>query len=144
MRSILTKSIFSRILGSKVGVRVLYSCGLYSAVYGMIFSNKGITKVLISLGRCAGWSAPLLFKNPWRQVSRFEAHIFYDFLFKKSPPLSTNFQTYVNPKRCLCCVKHTFNKSSFNLAAFCRATRTFLWPIQASRYWTHSCSSRTM
>ena len=33
--SILTKSIFSRILGSKVGVQVVYSCGLYTAVYGI-------------------------------------------------------------------------------------------------------------
>ena len=30
----LRNPFFSRILGSKVGVRVLYSCGLYSAVYG--------------------------------------------------------------------------------------------------------------
>ena len=26
---------FFKILGSKVGVRVVYSCGLYTAVYGM-------------------------------------------------------------------------------------------------------------
>ena len=28
------KSIFSRILGTKVGVQFVYSCGLYMAVYG--------------------------------------------------------------------------------------------------------------
>ena len=30
----------------------------------MILSNKWLTKALISLCRCAGWSAPLLFANP--------------------------------------------------------------------------------
>ena len=34
----------------------------------MILSSKQITKVLISLRRCAGWPAPLLFANPQRQV----------------------------------------------------------------------------
>ena len=34
----------------------------------MILSSKIITKALISLRRCAGWSAPLLFTNPGRQV----------------------------------------------------------------------------
>ena len=34
----------------------------------MILSNKRITKALISLRGCAGWSAPLLFANPRRQV----------------------------------------------------------------------------
>ena len=34
----------------------------------MILSNKGITKALTSLRRCAGWSAPLLFTNSRRQV----------------------------------------------------------------------------
>ena len=34
----------------------------------MILCNKIITKALIRLHRCAGWSAPLLFANPRRQV----------------------------------------------------------------------------
>ena len=34
----------------------------------MILSNKWITKALIRLHGCAGWSAPLLFANPRRQV----------------------------------------------------------------------------
>ena len=34
----------------------------------MILSKKRITKVLIILRVCAGWSAPLLFANPRRQV----------------------------------------------------------------------------
>ena len=34
----------------------------------MILSNKRITKALIRLCGCAGWSAPFLFANPLRQV----------------------------------------------------------------------------
>ena len=34
----------------------------------MILSSKRITKALISLHGCAGWSAPLLFANHRRQV----------------------------------------------------------------------------
>ena len=34
----------------------------------MILSNMRITKALISLRVCAGWSAPLMFANLWRQV----------------------------------------------------------------------------
>ena len=34
----------------------------------MILSKKGITKALISLGGCPGWSAPLLFANPQGQI----------------------------------------------------------------------------
>ena len=34
----------------------------------MILPNKWITKALIRLGGCAGWSTPVLFANPWRQV----------------------------------------------------------------------------
>ena len=34
----------------------------------MIFSIKGITKALIRLQVCAGWSAPLLVANPRRKV----------------------------------------------------------------------------
>ena len=34
----------------------------------LILLDKRITKVLISLRGCAGWSAPVLFPNPQRQV----------------------------------------------------------------------------
>ena len=34
----------------------------------MILSNKRITKALIRLSGCVGWSAPLLFPSPRRQV----------------------------------------------------------------------------
>ena len=34
----------------------------------MVLSKKRITKALISLRGCAGWSAPVFFANPRRQV----------------------------------------------------------------------------
>ena len=40
---------------------------LLASLY-MIFSNKGITKVLIRLRGCPGWSAPVLFAKLRRQV----------------------------------------------------------------------------
>ena len=48
----------------------------------MILLKKRITKALIRLRGCAGWSASGLFANPQRQVSRVLAHIislFYHF-----------------------------------------------------------------
>ena len=39
----------------------------------MILSKKRITKVLIRLRGCAGWSAPLLFANPKDRFSRILA-----------------------------------------------------------------------
>ena len=41
---------------------------LPAASLDMILFNKGITKALIKLCKCAGWSAPLLFANPRRRV----------------------------------------------------------------------------
>ena len=41
---------------------------LREASLNIILSKKRITKVLIRLRGCSGWSAPLLFTNPWRQV----------------------------------------------------------------------------
>ena len=41
----------------------------------MLLSNKRITKALISLGGCAGWSAALLFANTEDRFSRIEAQI---------------------------------------------------------------------
>ena len=49
------------------------------ASLAMILSDKQITKALIRLRGCAGFSAPLLFANPRRQFSRAEAHISSDF-----------------------------------------------------------------
>ena len=41
----------------------------------MIPSSKRMTKALIGLRGCAGWSASLLLANPRKQVLRDEAHI---------------------------------------------------------------------
>ena len=41
----------------------------------MILSNKRITKALIRVQECEGWSVPLLFTNPEDKFSRGKAHI---------------------------------------------------------------------
>ena len=45
------------------------------ASLNMVLSKKRITKALIRLRGCAGWSAPVLFAKPRRQVSRVEAQL---------------------------------------------------------------------
>ena len=40
------------------------------ASLNMLLSNKRLTKALIRLRGCAGWSAPVLFANLQRQISR--------------------------------------------------------------------------
>ena len=45
------------------------------ASLNMVLSKTQITKVLIRLRGCAGWSAPVLFANPQNRFSRVEAHI---------------------------------------------------------------------
>ena len=52
----------------------------------MIFSKKQITKALISLSGCAGWSAPMLFANP-KRFSPIKAHIVSD---------SQKFECFIN------------------------------------------------
>ena len=47
---------------------------LLVASLDMILSNRGITKALIKLYRCAGWSVPLLLANSENRFSRVEAH----------------------------------------------------------------------
>ena len=44
-------------------------------ILNMILYHKRITKELIRLRGCAGWSAPLLFANPRRQFSHVEAQL---------------------------------------------------------------------
>ena len=44
------------------------------ASLGMIVLNTWITKALIRLGRCTGWSAPLLFANHKDRFSQVVAH----------------------------------------------------------------------
>ena len=48
---------------------------LQVASLDMVLSNKRITKVLIRLHRCAGWSMPLLFAHPVDRFSCIEAQI---------------------------------------------------------------------
>ena len=46
-----------------------------TASLDMILSKKQITKALIRLRRCAGWSAPVLFATTEDRFSRVEAHM---------------------------------------------------------------------
>ena len=48
----------------------------------MILSKKRITKALISLCGCAGWSAPSLFANPWWQIFSHWCPFNNTFLYK--------------------------------------------------------------
>ena len=48
---------------------------LHVASLDMIHSNKGITKALTRLCRCADWSAPLLFENLEGRLSCIKAHL---------------------------------------------------------------------
>ena len=50
----------------------------------MKLSNKRITKGLIRLPRCAGWSAHVLFTNPEDRFSRVEAHIIIFYICTRS------------------------------------------------------------
>ena len=43
----------------------------------MILSKKGITEALIRLRERAGWSAPVLFANPRRQIFSRQSPIIY-------------------------------------------------------------------
>ena len=57
---------------------------LLVASLDIILSNKQITKALISLRGCAGWSPPLLFPNPRRQV------------FSRQSPYMTGYHGILN------------------------------------------------
>ena len=57
----------------------------------MILSKKGITKALVSLRRCSGWSGCLLFANSEDRFSRVEAHIRTDCHDMKS------VEIYISP-----------------------------------------------
>ena len=69
----------------------------------MILSNKWKTKALISLRWCAGWSAPLLFANPWRQV--FLRRGPYIFPYKGSLQMHMLTYTGEKPYKCEYCRK---------------------------------------
>ena len=62
----------------------------------MILYNKRITKALIRLRGCAGWSAPSLFANLRRQVFSRRGPIFYYWLVQRVS------QTFVFVKKLTC------------------------------------------
>ena len=76
---------------------------LLVASLDMILSKKQITKALFRLRGCAGWSAPVLFANPQRQVflrrgpicSHIVAHVygFFSLIYRFADYV--NFGTYV-------------------------------------------------
>ena len=61
-----------------------------ASLHIMILSKKRITKALIRLCRCAGWSAPLLFANTEDRFSHVVAHIL------SGSTLITKVQVYIN------------------------------------------------
>ena len=81
----------------------------------MILFNKRITKALIKLRGCAGWSAPLLFANPRRHV--FLRRGPYD-AFQKANNKGTD-QTAWMCLKCLPTLKAGF------LASRCICVRSF-------------------
>ena len=73
------------LLSYKIGILLVVSLN-------MILFNKRITKALIRLHGCTGWSTPLLFANPWRQVfSRRGPHV---------PKTLFQFQVFQHLRKC--------------------------------------------
>ena len=70
----------------------------------MILSNKQITKALIRLRKCAGWSAPLLFANLRRQVFSRPGPSIYSRYFNRSWE-----QSYI------ACLSVTTSKAAFEV-----------------------------
>ena len=63
----------------------------------MLLSKRRITKALIRLRGCAGWSAPVLFANPQRQVFSCEAQFINGiFKFLRASENLDNFNVHVN------------------------------------------------
>ena len=48
---------------------------LLEASLDMILSSKRIRRAIVSLRRCTGWSAPMLFSTPENFICHKEAHI---------------------------------------------------------------------
>ena len=65
-------------------------------------SNKRITKALISLGGCAGWSAPLLFANPEDRFSCVEVYMILEY-FDSQIKDNTMFKFEISIVILLCC-----------------------------------------
>ena len=64
----------------------------------MKLSKMQITKVLISLRGCAGWSATLLFANPEDRFSRIEAQILVFITLASSGASDKPFVYTVSPE----------------------------------------------
>ena len=76
----------------------------------MILSNKRIIKALIRLRVPAGWSGPLLFRNPEDRFSRVNAHI---IMHQLTLCMLGNFS-------CFCCRLLIFSKLTFQKKIFHR------------------------
>ena len=74
----------------------------------MILSNKRITKVLIRLRGCTGWSAPLLFANKEDMFSCNEAHISAIYNLQPDDMLKISFH-----------IVHDITKKYFRLGISC-------------------------
>ena len=68
----------------------------------MVLSNKRITRALIRLHVCTGWSAPLLFANPRRQVFSRQGpndnSLFIRIWHQRGHPCPLD--TFLVPRRC--------------------------------------------
>ena len=60
----------------------------------MVLYNTQITKALIRLRGCAGWSVPVLFANPQRQVFSRQGPIRMMWFFNVLPPSKQLGQSY--------------------------------------------------
>ena len=58
--------------------RILKVC---FSMFGYDNSNKRITKALIRLRGCAGWSVPLLFANTEDRISRVDPHMIHSTIW---------------------------------------------------------------
>ena len=78
-----TKPVFTRRVSDQVRLKTAYSSSEMSwnleispvASLAIILSSERITKVLIRLRGCAGWSVPSLFATQEDRVSHVEAHL---------------------------------------------------------------------
>ena len=90
----------------------------------MILSNKPIKKGLISLRECAGWSAPLLFANPRRQVFSRRGPYILGLMYQ------TRWKIHLLTKsKTLTCSSASFN--------FCFMAAIFCWVLKYKRFSNH-------
>ena len=92
----------------------------------MILSSKRITKALISLHGCPGWSAPLLFPNPLRQVLSRRGQYTFCHLQNNRNKLITHFNAHVHTK-----AQNKFSQSSIYYIYF-HVVQAILYHIKNS------------